>query len=88
MDWREFRTFLAEVRDQAPTQKPFHRPSRLGIPPVDKLRFVRSSLLVHERIAAAESQERISFLAIIYCGGGHLVSIYSESAREAEMERA
>jgi hypothetical protein len=22
MDWREFRTFLAEVRDQAPTQKP------------------------------------------------------------------
>ena len=43
-----------------PTQKPFHRPSRLGIPPVDKLRFVRSSLLVHERIATAESQERIS----------------------------
>jgi hypothetical protein len=47
MNRREIRTLLAEMRDQPPTQKTFRRLSRLGIPPVDKLRFVWPSLLSH-----------------------------------------
>jgi hypothetical protein len=35
------------MRDQPPTQKTFHRLSGLGVPPVDKLRFVWPSLLIH-----------------------------------------
>jgi hypothetical protein len=55
MDRREIRTLLAEMRDQPPTQKPFHRLSRLGIPPVYELRFVRPSLLIHGRGAAGRN---------------------------------
>jgi hypothetical protein len=36
------------VRDKPPTQMTFDRPSRLRVPPVDKLWFVWSSLLIHE----------------------------------------
>src|ERR1700730_19022815 len=35
VDRREIRTFLATVWNKAPTQTPFDRPSRLGIPPED-----------------------------------------------------
>src|SRR5258708_5040042 len=47
MNRREIRTLLAKMRDQPPTQKTFHRLSGLGVPPVDKLRFVWPSLLIH-----------------------------------------
>ena len=40
MDGREIRPGLAEVRNQTPAQKPFDRLTRLGVPPVDELRFV------------------------------------------------
>lgn len=43
MDPREIRALLAEVRDQPPTQMALYPPSRLRIPPVDKLRFIGPS---------------------------------------------
>jgi hypothetical protein len=56
MNRREIWTCLAEVRDQTPTKQPSYRLARFGVPPVDKLLFVRSSLLVHVGVAAAESR--------------------------------
>lgn len=50
----------------------FHRLSRLGVPPVDKLRFVWPSLLIHAEVAAAgpilSPKDSDSFRTTIYCG--------------------
>jgi hypothetical protein len=48
MDRREIRTLLAKMRNEAPTQITFHRLPGPGVPPVDKLRFVWPSLLIHQ----------------------------------------
>src|ERR1700676_1571558 len=47
MDRREIRPGLAEVRNQTPAQKPFDRLTRIGVPPVDELRFVGCALSTH-----------------------------------------
>ena len=48
MDRREIRTLPAEMRNQSPPQMALHRRPGLGIPAVNKLRFVRPSLLIHD----------------------------------------
>ena len=47
MDRSEIRTLVAEVRDEAPTKMALDRLSRFRVSPVDKLRFVGLSLLIH-----------------------------------------
>jgi hypothetical protein len=58
VDRREVRTLLAEVRDQTPAQKPFHRPARLGVPPVDELRLAGSASSIHRGYALRNRSRR------------------------------
>src|SRR4051812_10842073 len=46
-DRREIRTLLAEVRDGPQAKSPYHGFPRLGVPPVDELRFVGSALSIN-----------------------------------------
>src|ERR1700722_8823382 len=53
VDRRVGRMPLAGVRDETPAKKPFDGPARLGVKPVDELRFVGSALSIH-RVCVAE----------------------------------
>jgi hypothetical protein len=66
MDRREIWTPLSDVGNEAPTQVAFHRPPGFGIPPVDELRFVWPSLLIHgcwpQRNRNSKPNDSVSFL--------------------------
>jgi hypothetical protein len=72
MDRREIRPLLAEMRDQPPDRSPSTGSPALGVPPVDKLRFVWPSLLIHaglrEEKAIPSPTDSDSFRSTIYCG--------------------
>src|ERR1700686_3257916 len=59
---REVRTLLAEVRDQTPAEKPSHRPTRLGVSPVDELLFVGPALSIHRGTRCGTVAEGLGFV--------------------------
>lgn len=65
--------------ESVPNAEAFNRLSGLWVPPVDKLRFVRPSLLIHGRVAATEMQfkpkDSDSFLPTIYCAGRYVLEL-------------